>query len=130
MRKLNGCEPIKTIVQKHTLPTRKSQYRKVLKFKGIQSSHCITFDRDTNTVRHNLLLTYKSQKFFIQYYNNIWPDKERTSGLPLDLEVIKEKRPSTEAGRYKKVVKTPTSAVKLRRTAAQRNVWEEELKKK
>ena len=56
IRKLQGKKPIKTIVGKNTLPTQKSTYRKVLKFKGIQSSHCITYDRDTNKVSLEILL--------------------------------------------------------------------------
>ena len=55
---------------------------------------------------------------------------DRTSGIPLDLKIVKEKRPSTQAGRYKKVKKQPTCVVKLERTLTQRKSWQAEINEK
>ena len=98
-------------MKKNNLPTTKPKNRLVIKFKGIQSSHCITYGRASN-----------------KYYNNIWPNVDRTSGLELNLEII-EYRTSRNADRYRKVKRQSPQVKKLQRTLSQRNQWEEDLKK-
>lgn len=45
IRVREGKEPIKAIVLRRDLPTRKSAFRNILRIPGVQSSHCITYDR-------------------------------------------------------------------------------------
>ncbi len=93
----------------------KSPTRKVFTFAGIQSSKSVTYDRETDKV-----------------YNNIYPDKPRTSGMVIPKSLAEEqdrppkqlktksyrKKRMTRIEEYKKKFK------KLRRVKDQRADWQ------
>ena len=66
------------------------------------------------------------------YDKNVWPDVPRTSGLPVEIKrnvtLFKERRKSTNAPRYRKIKKESTTIKKLKRTLAQRDSWNKEIR--
>ena len=54
-----------------------------MKDEGIQSTCCITYDRDTNTIK-----------------NNVYPDCDRTKGVPVDMQTTTIPRAKKETSIY------------------------------
>ena len=69
IRKLQGKKSMKTIVGKNTLPIPNSTYCKMLKFTGIQSYHCFTYDRDINKVSLDILIFSGLKKSWFCFYS-------------------------------------------------------------
>ena len=107
--KTDDQEKMNMVVIKHTTRTKRSNYKKVFKIDGIQSTCCVTWNRDTNTI-----------------VNNIFPDVDRTKGVPCPVNkntILSIERTNATTKKYRAFCDAEEGPDIIERQQSKRETW-------